>query len=259
MSKNVLENLGLTPNESNIYQYLLSTQASLSAHEITLALSLDKVSTYRALKSLEQQNLITVTGEKRTQRYQLNSTKELFNKYENQVQELSSLRSQLDELITHATSEQHDFYLKNKIQIYKGKEGYRLWNYERLKNGTKTIKEFGSDNFIRKIFDTEDELFVYMNKYIQDRVSNKISMQSLVTPTANDWIFNRSDKKLLKEFKILETNDEVEAYMSIFGNRFGFYTKQGNEYLGVIIDDLFLASMMTTLFNALWVQGKSKK
>ena len=118
MSKNVLENLGLTPNESNIYRYLLSTQSILSTHEITLALSLDKVSTYRALKSLEQQNLITVTGEKRTQRYQLNSTKELFNKYENQVQELSSLRSQLDELITHATSEQHDFYLKNKIQIY---------------------------------------------------------------------------------------------------------------------------------------------
>ncbi len=100
---------------------------------------------------------------------------------------------------------------------------------------------------------------MYMNKYIQDRVSNEISMQSLVTSTANDWIFNRSDKKLLKEFKILETNDEVEAYMSIFGNRFGFYTKQGNEYLGVIIDDSFLASMMTTLFNALWVQGKSKK
>ena len=95
MSKNVLENLGLTPNESNIYRYLLSTQSILSAHEITLALSLDKVSTYRALKSLEQQNLITVTGEKRTQRYQLNSTKELFNKYENQVQELSSLRLSL--------------------------------------------------------------------------------------------------------------------------------------------------------------------
>ena len=57
MSQNTaLKRLGLTSNESNVYMYLLDVQTEQSAKDIIDALSFDKVTVYRALKSLEDQS-----------------------------------------------------------------------------------------------------------------------------------------------------------------------------------------------------------
>lgn len=253
---NVLENLGLTPNESKVYQYLLSKQSVQSASDIITALSLDKVSTYRALKSLEQQNLLNVSGEKRTQRYQISTTQNLYKKYEEKVQGLTSLRSQLDQLITNATSQQYDFYLNNKIKIYKGLSGYKQWMHERLKN-TSSIQEFGDSGLLKEMFDDVKEMDEYILSYINKRVEQKISVQSLLSRPKQLMRFDKTNKKLLKEQKIIPALDEFSGFMSVFGDSFGFYTKQGGEYLGVILNDPLLAGMMKVLFNTLWIQGET--
>ncbi|MDQ6984709.1 MAG: helix-turn-helix domain-containing protein [Candidatus Dojkabacteria bacterium] len=61
-----LEQLGLTENEIDIYRFLLRNEVS-SGTDIYLSLSMDKSSTYRALKKLQDIGLVTVTGEKRNQ------------------------------------------------------------------------------------------------------------------------------------------------------------------------------------------------
>ena len=252
---NVLEELGLTPNESSVYKYLLSNQAVQSAQDIILALSMDKVSAYRALKSLTNQRLISTTGETRNYKYRVSPTKNLLDKYNVKVHELSSLREQLDDLISAATRQQHNFYQKHNVQVFKGLDGYKQWNNERLKGSTSVIREFGSIEFLDSLFGNKTVKTNYMRSFIKERVKRKISMMSLAIYPTTLATYDSSSAKILKEQRTIKLEDDIQAYMSIFGDSFGFYTKQGNEYIGVIIRDPILTRMIIVFFNALWAKG----
>ena len=256
MSDNALESLGLTPNESEVYKYLLASTGQRPAQEIISLLSMDKVSVYRALKSLEQQGLIHVTGETRNQRYSINSTKGLFDKYDDQVKQLTSLREQLEALVSSATKAQHEFYQHNHIEVFKGMDGYRSWNNERLEGNVKSISEFGSGKFLRELFGSEQQMSNYMNSYIKNRVKKGISIRVLSDGSIPMRSYDHTSKKILKQQRVVDLVEPLDGFMSIFGDRFGFYTKQGGEYIGVIISDPILSGIMTTMFDTLWKQGE---
>ena len=255
-NSDVLEKLGLSPNESNVYKYLLSNQVVQSAQDIILALSMDKVSVYRALKSLTDQGLVTVTGETRNYKYRVSPTKNLLDKYNVKVGELSSLREQLDELISDATRQQHNFYQRHNIQVFKGLDGYKQWNNERLKGAVTAIMEFGSIEFLDTLFGDKVSKSSYMHAFIKERVKRKISMMSLAIYPKTFATYDKTSAKILKQQRTIMLEDDIQAYMSIFGDSFGFYTKQGNEYIGVIIRDPILTKMIIVFFNALWEKGE---
>lgn len=252
----VLEKLGLTPNESLVYRHLLASQVLQTAQELILALSIDKVSVYRALKSLEQQNLINVTGEARNHKYRVSPTKNLLDKYNSKVHELSSLRDQLEDLVNSAANEQSEHYQRHNIQVYKGLEGYKTWNAERLKRGGSLNREFGSRKFLGELFGDDNARRKYMLGYITARVKKGIYLRSLTMLPAELEDFDKTDPALLKEKRLIKLSEELVLIMSVFGDSFGFYTKQGGEYLGVIISDPLLAKMIATVFDALWEQGE---
>lgn len=253
---NVLNQLGLTPNEERVYLFLLNTQIEHSASDVVSVLGMDKVSVYRALKSLQQQELIGVSGETRNQQYRVNSSKRLFEKYNKQVQALTGLRDQLEELVQSATSKQNEFYRSQRIRIYKGLDGYKKWNNDRLQKGVKEIYEFSGGAILEKLFHNTPGQQKYLRSFIEARLKCKARMFSLMSAGIERAPYDLSSNELMKEQRIIRLKTEMDGFMSIFGDNFGFYTKQGEEYIGVIINDPILANMMKITFNVLWEQGE---
>ena len=256
MSQNTaLKRLGLTSNESNVYMYLLDVQTEQSAKDIIDALSFDKVTVYRALKSLEEQRLIEIFGKTRNQTFKASPSKQLFTKYNEKMSELADIRNQLEELVQSAASKRHEFYRSNKISVYSGLSGFRSWNERRLESGIKDIYEFSSGRIFKGLFSDEHEEVAYMEGYIKRRLEKNISMYSLMSSHTQRKNYDTTDDKRLKQQKIIKLEDDADGFMSVFGNCFGFYTKQSDQYLGIIIEDPILSKMMLLTFKSLWNQG----
>ena len=126
-----LEALDITPTESAIYLFLLQNGPSYGS-QLQIALELQKVPVYRALKALKAKDYIEALGETRNQRFAARPVQTLLDAYDAKAKQLASAKQELESLITTLASHQNNLYKQNRIKIYEGKEGFRLWDEARI-------------------------------------------------------------------------------------------------------------------------------
>lgn len=250
---NALRELGLGENEAAVYLFLAQNGPSY-ATQIQAAVELDKVPVYRALSALRGMGYVESIGETRNQQFEACATNQLLDKYDWKLNELSNARRGVEVFVGGLADRQRDWYKEKKISLYEGKDGFRLWNEERLGSGAELIREFGSNSFLKEFF-APDEFDVYMKQYIRRRVDLGIQMQSLQDEhDLRD--FDASDERLLKEQRVISVADLVGAYVSVFGSRFGYYSMHAGRYQGVIVDDPMLSNVWAVFFDVMWANGR---
>jgi sugar-specific transcriptional regulator TrmB len=250
-----LKRLGLGAPESQVYLFLLQHGQSSAPH-IQAALTMEKVAVYRALSELQNKQYIERFGETRNQQFLAQPLEKLLESYDNSIKELSDARNEVQEFMEDVLAKRHDLYRQHNIQIFEGVEGYRVWNDERLKSSVSLIREYGRNDFLEQFFAPE-EVEPYMQAYIKRRVSKSIPIRILTDANAPVPERDRSNGRTLKESRAVPMPEGLDSFMSIFGNKVGFYSKQANEYFGIIIDDRMLSIMLCAFFDSLWSQGKA--
>lgn len=249
-----LLDMGFSNNEAAVYVFLLQNGTSY-APQIQTALDLEKMPTYRALTSLRARGYVTAIGETRNQQFVAAPLETLLEEHEQRAQRLTKTRNDIEALARALADQQHALYTDRRIKLFEGTEGYRLWNEERLQGDTDLIREFGRQRYIDEFF-SADELEGYVAAYIKRRTAKRIPIRVLSASNEEVPHFDRTDKKILKQSRVVEIPTDVEAFLSVFGSRFGFYTKQSGRYVGVIIDDPMMARMMSMIFDVLWETGE---
>jgi sugar-specific transcriptional regulator TrmB len=250
-----LKRLGMSAPEAQIYLFLLQHGQS-SAPQIQAALNMEKVAVYRALTAMQANWYIERIGETRGQQFVALPIETLLKKYDDNITEFTAARSQIETFANELSKNRHDLYRQHNIQIFEGLEGYRLWNDERLKDGTTLIREYGRNDFLEQFF-TPEEVEPYMQAYIKHRVAKGIPIRVLADANAPIPPRDRSNKRILKESRAVPIPEGLDSFMSIFGEKVGFYSKQADEYFGIIIDDRMLSIMLCAFFDGLWAQGKA--
>jgi sugar-specific transcriptional regulator TrmB len=248
-----LAELGLTPTESDVYLFLLQN-GQCNAPQIQAALNLDKMPVYRALGTLRDKGYAESFGETRNQLFAAAPIQTILDKYEERARALAEAREGIVSLMHDLTNKQQALYKENRITIYEGTDGYKLWMEERLNSGATTIRELGQNTFVGQFFTSQKEFDDYMWSYIHRRISKGIYVRSMGDKT-RQRPYDTSDPKLCKEARIIDLPERIDGIMTIFGNKFGFYTLQNGKYMGIIIDDPMLSKMMTLFYDALWEQG----
>lgn len=248
-----LAELGLTPTESDIYLFLLQN-GRCSAMQIQGALNLDKVPVYRALATLRDKGYAESLGETRNQIFVAAPIQTMLSKYDERAQSLAAARKGIASLVHELSHKQHALYKENRITIYEGLDGYKLWNEDRIQSADKVIRELGQNIFFEQFFPTNKAYTEYIENYIKRRVSKGITVRLMGESTRNAPQFRSSAEKM-KDIRMIDLPDKIDALISVFGNKFSFYTMQSGKYIGVTVDDPMLASMMTIFFDALWQQG----
>jgi sugar-specific transcriptional regulator TrmB len=249
-----LKRLGLSASAANVYLFLLQHGRSTSP-QIQSALTMDKVVTYRALSELESSGYIERLGATRGQQFVARPIEILLERYDQEARKIAEAKNDVEMFMKDVVAKRQDLYKQHNIQVYEGVEGYRVWMDERLSGNADVIREYGRDDFVSQFF-APDEIDSYMDAYIQRRVAKSIHIQVIADAGTDLPKRDYSDEAILKQTRTVAMPAHLDGFMSVFGNRVGFYTKQSGEYLGIIIEDSMLASMMKIFFDSLWSQGK---
>lgn len=244
-----LEKLGLTKNQIEIYKFLLRN-GSLPAPEIVNGMGMDKSSVYRALKALEDFGLVEVSGLIRNQIFHPMHPKKLEDVYKERIEEIKSTKSDIDLFIKDIDQFAKEHYKQNNIQVYEGSDGYRAWMYERLEGDHNLIQELSTTKFIKKL----DKGYTdFMDEFIPKRIKKGIWVNGITF--SQDEIpdeFDRSDTKKLKEYRNYPEEEETNAAFCVFGEKLGYFTTVDNKFIGIYINDRFIAHLAKRMFNVIW-------
>lgn len=247
-----LEQLGLTKNEVRVYTYLLRVDEA-EGSTIKSVLNLDKSSTYRSLRELEGKGLIYRIGESRNQKFVAYPAKRILELQLKQERKLRQNRNEIKQFLGDVKKYAKKNYKSSNIQVYEGSEGYIAWNDARLYKPGSTVREMTT----RRAFAHHlTDYYSYMRKYVKKRVYKKIHMRVLFDNSEeNDHIDITSDE-LLKEVRQLNQDLKLDAIMSTFGTKSGFYSGTGKAAMGIIINDTLITNLLCSMYDVLWEKAE---
>jgi sugar-specific transcriptional regulator TrmB len=246
-----LEKFGLNEIEAAVFLFL-TRQGAARAPQIQTALDLNKVAAYRALSALADKGLVTTSGDKRLQKYAAEPLQKLLVQYDRSIEEMHSARADLEQWVSELANQENQLYKERKIQVYEGAEGYRLWLEDRLKGDVTIIREFGHTLYWMDFAKPKEDGKRLVMEYMKKRAERGIELRSIFTNSRDLPTHAGTLKKYLKESRFLDMPSAPLLCLSIFGSKVGFYSGDKGHYRGVIIDDRFLAGMMTVIFDSLW-------
>jgi len=248
-----LQLLGLTPNEITIYRYLLRKGISTGT-QIYKENALDKSSTYRALYELMDKDLAYSIGEKRNQRFTAKPTEKLVSLHKTKLNKLNSVSDSINTFIKEIDDYAKENYRTNRIQIYEGAEGYKLFMKQRLTGHIEVIRLFGP--LEKRVTALEDYHDFVLKEIIQPRIDKKIPVRVLFDRSVKTEALERTNSKIMKETRQIDKDLNLQASVATFGDRSGFYSEQDGTFLGVIIKDPFITNVINAMFDFLWENSK---
>jgi len=135
----VLENIGLTRNQSTVYLALLKLGSS-TAQEIINESKLHRSPVYDALEKLEEKGFVSSVVKDFKKYFQASHPKHIYTYLQEKKDELTEIMPELESLQNLKTE-------KINATIYKGKEGLKAIHYDMLKEG-KGIDVIGGKGLI---------------------------------------------------------------------------------------------------------------
>jgi sugar-specific transcriptional regulator TrmB len=243
-----LKELGLSKHAATIYLMLLRT-GMRPASAIHRELMVDKASCYRALKELVDTQLVDSIGTKRNQQYAAVLPNKLQELVSDREQKLAATKAGIDLFVEHIHEYATTSYKSKNVTIYEGPEGYISYLDSRLVAGTKVIWEAGGLPAIQTF---TNDYYGYMKSYIPRRVKLGIPVRVLLQKNEKTDEIDVTRTDILKEVRRLPFDLTGSTHISTWGKHASFYSRKGNEYLGVVIHDPMISAFITSILEALW-------
>ncbi|MEK6917784.1 MAG: helix-turn-helix domain-containing protein [Nanoarchaeota archaeon] len=238
MNIEILEKIGLSPNESKCYLTLLKI-GSASANEISRKSGIHRVSVYDALRGLHEKGLVSqITKSSKLLFEAANPEKisDLIEAKENQIKETKNIIPELVEMFKSAKE-------KQEVHSFKNLAGIKTIFGEMLNSKTE-ILDFGAEYKIK------DFLPYDYSKWDKERVKKKIKMRIV----ANEKI--KPVKIPLTTIKFIpsEFNSKVSTY--IFDGKVALVMWVESP-IGIIIEHKSVYESYKSYFEYLWKTAKS--
>lgn len=256
MDTDSLQKLGLTANEVVVYTYLLRRGVSIG-REIYIDNELDKSSAYEALINLQNKGLIYTLGQTRNQRFGAISADKLHELVEEKEKEIQKIKSDVSEFVKNIDEVAKQSYKSKNVRVIEGEDGFKQWAFARLEGPNNSIiRELVSYNLHDTFIKDYDE---YSREMPKRRVLAGIKMRSLVKKEDTQGSLKSlriSNPKLLKEVRVLPDNFQISSSFATFGNKTSFLRKKDGKFLGVIIEDKLITSLLNSMFDYIWAGSK---
>lgn len=260
MNTSVLESIGLTQNEAQVYLTFQKT-GSKTAAEIARILRMDKSSCYRAVESLVKRGLLITNPKKRGTTHTAVSPNVLKELYHQKLRDLSHRESQLDEFIQKLI-QQSETQRSTYITVQTGLDAIREGMEENLKaaiSSSKMIKEIYRLSFP---YFNDPYHVKWVNAFAKRRIAAGVSIQQIVDFAQNSVFapIMKTDVKLLKEIRLMPKEMKGLYGLRISGDIthiISFDEKQ--DYIDITIKDRFVTELLESLFNFVWIHSRQYK
>ncbi|MBL8029697.1 MAG: hypothetical protein JNN11_00400 [Candidatus Doudnabacteria bacterium] len=241
MNSKILENLGLSKTESQIYLAALELGESLHK-QLAEKAGIKRPTLYEVIPKLFEKGLISKSIKGKRQFLVPEDPQKFLEAKKLELEALQNQIPLLQSLMLTAKS-------RPKISLYEGIEGIKKVYQDHIEQGEPILEIVG----IEKI---QPEISKYIKKdYIWARVRKKIPLKMLISGPKTAGIFKmKSDTHELREVKNVEEKFfSMPLGINIYGNNVSFAVyREDSEPVGVIIRSKEISAGLQSIFNFIW-------
>ncbi|MBU1203719.1 MAG: hypothetical protein KKG60_01480 [Nanoarchaeota archaeon] len=234
MNTKILENIGLTRNQAEIYLALLKL-GSATAQQIIKESGMHRSPVYDNLEKLQEHGLVSYVVKDFKKYFQAVPPKKLYSYLEEKKQELAEAMPELEKL---------EGMKKEEINasIFKGKEGLKTIHLDMLKEG-KDIYVLGGKGLIFS------ELEYFIPHFEKERIKKGLKWKIL-------WDKEKTKKEVSKkplvEGKVLPKGFDSNCVVNVFGNKVAIFLWKETYPSAFVIDNKDVSDSFRKWFNLIY-------
>ena len=249
MYAETLKKLGLTDDQSNIYNILL-TNGSLIAHKISLLSNLKRGLTYKTLDQLVDLKLVEkIEKPHKTKVFNPNHPNTLLEILEQKKREVQATTESFKGILGQMSSDFNLIKGKPNIQFFEGLDGVKSV----LEDSLYTKGEILSYADLESIQKYIPDINAW---YVKEREKDQIKKRGLVLDTPFNQDFLSKYNKSITDTRILPIDSEpFSTVVQIYNDKISYITL-GEQCIGVIITSKAISDTHRKLFEFVWSVAK---
>ena len=243
----LLEQLGLNPNETILYELLLR-MGEQPVSTLAREANLKRTNTYYLLGELEKKRLITQQEVKKKTMYRLESPQKLIELAEDQLKKHERVRNDLSRLIPELTSSFILTYEKPVVTLFEGVEGIKQIYEDTLREQKPiyaALLPHEIDETLRKWL---------RNVYLKKRT--KLHIHASVLVASNSFASTYQEEDVFYDRTTLivpQKKFPFQQEINIYGDKVAIMNyKKDDHLIGMIIHNPLIAKTMKAIYDLAW-------
>jgi len=237
--KEVLEEVGLSENESEVYLALLRL-GEQTASRVSEIAELNRVTTYMLLKALCEKGFCSVFDKNNVQYFRPVRPEQILSLLEEK-------KNKVKMIIPILKERENTIEEKPEIDLFEGKKGITAMFDLLLKDAErkKEVLTYGN-------FSIAEKLIEYQSlHWRKTRLEKKIKVKAIADVSPPDYVETGKKWRALSETKVDKRLAKLSSYILVTENYAGYLTLKG-ELTGVLIKSKEIADMERFNFERLW-------
>jgi sugar-specific transcriptional regulator TrmB len=249
MYEKILNQVGLSPKEAQVYEALLKVGEAIP-QALASETGLNRVTTYAVLDTLSEKKIVSKIKKGGKITYRIEHPAKLEEILSQKEETLFQNKKSLEQILPKLVSDYNLNVYKPIVKYYEGLEGVKLVINDSLKSKTPIYSYVDVEN-VARYFEKENRK--YVNKRKELGLKKKII--ALDSPFTKRYL-----KKLPGE--ITDTrliNYELYPFhtvMQIYDNKISYLTLSKKHMVGMIIEDPYIFAMHKSLFEFTWQKAQ---
>ena len=241
----VLQAIGLSPDEVITYEYLL-TSGARTAGDVARHTSIKRGTAYNVLGDLVARGFARQFEEKSVMKFALEHPSKIKELAEADVARRQESARALESALPALTSRWNLVYHRPAVTYYEGTEGVKCVLDDSLTT-TGTIYSYADLEAIAKHIPDINK------RYVAKREEKQIKKRGIAidSPSAHEFLKDYhpgiTETKLIKSAPVA-----FQSVMQIYDNKISYLTLNPQSKIGIIIEDPQIALMHRSLFEHLW-------
>lgn len=247
MIPEVLVNLGLSPEEADIYLSLINSGPQ-SAGQLAKSTKVKRTYIYSVSASLIKKGLASQNKKGKTTIFSPMSPDKLSSLVQTKKQLIEQAENTLESVLPQLKTKFEAVDTRPVITYYEGVEGIKKVYRDTLVNTQEILA-------IVETSEVDSEIYDWVTKeYVQQRVKNKIRVKAIVASGIKTKTYIGLNEKELRETKVVSSEKfPFENEINIYGSKLAIINhRKGSKLLGVIIDNKLIAETFKSWFNLTW-------
>jgi sugar-specific transcriptional regulator TrmB len=238
----ILKQFGLSEKEVKIYLTLLESGPS-SVRNLAQKSNINRGTAYDILKTLKELSLVSYYHKATKQYFIAEDPTKLFNLLEQKLQDLTSIKDQVNQLIPYLKSLYDRAGEKPVVKYYEGHLGIKTI----LTDVLETAESLSPRDYLVFSSSTiKNYLYKAFSNFTKQRVEKKIKVKVIA-------LGHEGTTAEYAETKSLTKKESSPTYILIYGNKVAMISiNSQSELLGIIVEDLALAATQRQLFKYIW-------
>lgn len=251
MFQQTLTQIGLTPEEADIYQSLLDNGPQ-TATDLAKTTKVKRTYVYTITQSLLKKGLVSQEKQGRTTIFSAQSPDKLLDLAETNKLQAEQARLSLENVLPTLKSTFAASETRPVVTYYEGPEGVMKANMQILEEKQTILAYLVIDKKIDQMMEK------HWKNYYQRRLAENIHVRAITPDTPEGVLYQQKDQAENRITKLVPRGKfPFSIEKNICGNKVAFFSIQNNILMATVIENELIANSERAFFELAWLQAEN--